>query len=69
MKVFPSGSKELSVLVLEELIIQGHEVKAVLTRDHEDGMKIWQDELQHRSLKQRAKELGIPFYEKNQYKL
>lgn len=64
MKCFLVGSKELSVRVLEVLVKQGHEVKGVLSRDHEEGMKVWLGELGHRSLKQKALELGIPVYEK-----
>ena len=64
MRCFLIGSKELSVRVLEELIEQGHDVIGVLSRDHEKGMNVWLEELNHRSLKDRAKNLDIPVYEK-----
>jgi methionyl-tRNA formyltransferase len=64
MRCFLIGSKELSVKVLEELVRTGHNVLGVLTRDHEDGMKVWLEELGHRSLKLRAEELDVAVYEK-----
>ena len=64
MRCFLIGSKELSVQVLDELVRQGHDVLGVLTRDYEDGMRVWLNELGHRSLKARAIELGIPTYER-----
>ena len=64
MRCFVVGSKELAVRVLEELVKQGHEVTGVLSRDHEDGMRVWLDELRHKSLKARAWQLGIPVFEK-----
>ncbi len=60
MKCFLAGSKELAVQTLELLVASGHQVVAVLTRDHEAGMQIWHQQLGHRSLAERARELEIP---------
>ena len=62
MRVFLIGSKELSCLILDTLIEQGHEVLGVFSRDSEPGMKVWH-ELNHRNLSELAKKYGIPFYE------
>ena len=42
---------------------QGHKVKGVLSNDEDEGMKVWHEELAHRSLNEKAKELGIPVFE------
>jgi methionyl-tRNA formyltransferase len=62
MRVFLIGSKELSCLILDALIEQGHEVLGVFSRDSEPSMKVWHD-LNHRNLSELAKKNGIPFYE------
>ena len=63
MNVFLFGSKNLSVHVLKELYLQNFQIKGVLTRDNEPGMKIWHEELNHMSLKEESSKLGIPVYE------
>lgn len=63
MRVALIGSKSLSVYMLHALINQGHEVLAVYTRDDESSMKIWQEQLGHPSLKNKAENLNIPVYE------
>jgi len=63
MNVFLFGSKNLSVHVLKELHLQKFQIKGVLTRDHEPGMKVWHDKLNHMSLKEESSKLGIPIYE------
>ncbi len=64
MNVFLFGSKNLSVQVLEELHSANFKIKGVLTRDHEAGMKVWHDDLNHKSLKDEATKLGLPVFEK-----
>lgn len=59
MRCFLIGSKDLSVRVLEELVGQGHDVLGVLSRDHEEDMKVWLEDLGHRSLRDRARELDV----------
>ena len=63
MNVFLFGSKNLSVHVLKELHSQNFQIKGVLTRDQEPGMKIWHNKLNHMSLKEESSKLGIPIYE------
>lgn len=62
MRAFIIGSKNLSCAILDELVIQGHEVLGVFSRDNEPGMRIWH-ELGHRNLANEARSLGIPVYE------
>lgn len=62
MRAFVIGSKELSCIIVDELIAQGHEVLGVYTRDHEPGMHVWH-QLGHRSLKEVATAHGIPVHE------
>ena len=64
MNVFLFGSKNLSVQVLEELHSANFKIKGVLTRDHEPGMKIWHNDLNHQSLKDVATKLDLPVFEK-----
>ena len=64
MNVFLFGSKNLSVQVLEELHSANFNIKGVLTRDHEAGMKIWHNDLNHKSLKVAATKLSLPVFEK-----
>jgi methionyl-tRNA formyltransferase len=61
MKTFVIGSKELSCIVLDTLIAQGHEVLGVYSRDHEPGMQVWH-KLGHRSLEATAARHKIPVY-------
>lgn len=63
MNCFLIGSKELSVKMLEELIKENFKIKGVLVRDSEQSMNVWLNELQHRSLKNKAEEYGIQVYE------
>lgn len=62
MRVFIIGSKELSCLILDEVLKQGHEVLGVYSRDHEPGMMVWH-ELGHRSLKELAERNNIPVHQ------
>lgn len=62
MKTFVIGSKELSCIVLETLLAQGHEVLGVFSRDDEESMRVWHEELGHRSLATLAQQNGIPVH-------
>lgn len=62
MRCVVIGSKELSCVILDELIQQGHDVPLVISRDDEPGMKLWHD-MGHRSLKQLAIDHGISVLE------
>lgn len=64
LRCFLIGSKELSVKILEELVNSNHLVLGVLSEDYKESMKIWNNQLGHRSLKEEATELNIPVYEK-----
>ena len=64
MRCFLIGTKNLSVKILEELINQKHSILGVFSEDHKEEMKIWHDQLDHHSLKEKAKEHNIPVYEK-----
>lgn len=64
MRCFLIGSKNLSVKVLDEIIKQQHSVLGVFSEDYKEGMKIWHEQLNHASLKEKAKEYNIPVFEK-----
>ena len=63
LRTFVIGSKNLAVGVLDALIEQGHTVLGVLSRDETPGMRVWLDELDHRSLAERAKMLSVNVYQ------
>ncbi len=62
MRVFLIGSKQLSCLIFDELIGQGHQVLGVYSRDNEPGMEIWHS-LGHRNLAEEARKIDIPVYQ------
>ncbi|MEQ9188370.1 MAG: formyltransferase family protein [Cryomorphaceae bacterium] len=62
MRTFVIGSKELSCIVLDILLEQGHEVLGVFSRDDEAGMRVWHETLGHRSLAALAQQNGIPVH-------
>lgn len=62
MRTFVIGSKELSCIILETLLDQGHEVLGVYSRDNEPGMNVWLQDLGHRSLAEMASEHSIPVH-------
>lgn len=63
MRIAIIGSKNLSCSLLDICLEQGHEVLAVYSRDDEQGMQTWLNQLGHRSLKQLATSKNIPVYE------
>ncbi|NQV53855.1 MAG: methionyl-tRNA formyltransferase [Flavobacteriales bacterium] len=62
MRTVVIGSKELSCILLDTLLEQGHEVLGVFSRDDEPGMGIWHEDLGHRSLATLAQSHGIPVH-------
>jgi len=62
MRAFVIGSKELSCIILDALLEQGHEVLGVYSRDNESGMQVWLNELHHRSLAELAESNNIPVH-------
>ncbi len=62
MRTVVIGSKELSCILLDTLLEQGHEVLGVFSRDDEPGMRIWHEDLGHRSLASLAQSHGIPVH-------
>tara|TARA_B110000046_G_scaffold61562_1_gene69163 strand:+ start:1372 stop:2652 length:1281 start_codon:yes stop_codon:yes gene_type:complete len=63
MRTFVIGSKNLSVGVLRCLVDQGHEVLGVITRDLQPEMKVWHEQIGHKSLHEEAEKLQIPVHE------
>lgn len=57
------GSKELACQVFDACLRQNHKVVAVFTRDSEAGMRIWHNELGHRSLFNLAQSHGVEAFE------
>ncbi len=61
MRAFVIGSKDLSCVILDALLKDGHEVLGVYARDDEAGMKVWHG-LGQRNLAEEAAKHGIPVH-------
>ena len=64
LRCFLVGTKDISVKILEEILLQGHEVLGVLSEDYKESMKIWNRDLGHTSLKATSAEYSIPVFDK-----
>ena len=64
LRCFLVGTKDISVKILEEILLQGHKVLGVLSEDYKESMKIWNRDLGHTSLKATSAKYSIPVFDK-----